>query len=61
LCKVPQGKHAEIWNNEWLKKQINSLLTPSKMIDWEGLAKLSPVVPPEEVDLYIPDDGEYRE
>ena len=60
LCKIPQGKHAEIWNNEWLTKLIKPLVTPEKMIDDARLAGLSPVVPPEEVDLYIPEDGEYR-
>ena len=39
-----------------LNDRINSA---TDIIDWACLAKLPPVVPPEEVELYIPDDEGY--
>ena len=60
LCKVIQGNSTGIWNNEWLKiKRVKSAVDRPKVIDRECLANLPPVVPPEEVELYIPDDEGY--
>lgn len=60
LCKIIQKSSSRIWNDEWLESHnLKSVIGPSNVIDWECLAGLPPVVPPEEVELYIPDDEGY--
>ncbi len=57
LCLVVERECNMLWNNEWLENQgIQEAVDASRIVDWEALANMEPIVPMGEVELF---QGEY--
>lgn len=53
LCRVVAGnKDVELWNNEWLKPQLQSCLQVNSIVDEETLKKVTPVIMFRETRIY---------
>lgn len=53
LCRLVRQKDGEIWNNEWIKsRDLRRAIGTNKIVDSEKLAKIAPVIPIEEVELF---------
>ena len=53
LCRVVAGdKDVELWNNEWLKPQLQSYLHVNSIVDEETLKKVTPVIMFRETRIY---------
>ena len=54
LCKIANGKEKNIWNLDFISdKKLKGILDASKIIDIDVLDGLSPVIPPDEIELFI--------
>lgn len=67
LCRLVAGdKDVELWNNEWLKLQLQSCLHVNSIVDEETLKKVTPVIMFRERraydnQFYLPTEEEIRE
>lgn len=67
LCRLVAGdKDVELWNNEWLKPQLQSCLHVNSIVDEETLKKVTPVIMFRERraynnQFYLPTEEEIRE
>ena len=55
LCNVVSQNNTQmkIWDNAWINSPaLRKAIDPNKIIDWQELSDLSPVVPSEEIDLF---------
>jgi len=60
LCRLVNQNDEHLWNSQWiswsvLRKEMDS----GTVIDAEKLSGLNPVVPIDEVEMFIPDNGDY--
>ncbi|WP_239795733.1 hypothetical protein [Candidatus Nitrotoga arctica] len=54
LCKLVAGEPQAIWNLNWISSnELKGLLDPLKIIDQEKIDNLLPVIPPQEVELFM--------
>lgn len=67
LCRLVAGdKDVELWNNEWLKPQLQSCLHVNSIVDEETLKKITPVIMFRERraydnQFYLPTEEEIKE
>ncbi|MDL2279483.1 RNA-directed DNA polymerase [Desulfovibrio sp. OttesenSCG-928-G11] len=54
LCKVAEGKAKKIWNDDFISdKSLKRAISVSKIIDTDVIDSLSPVITPDEIELFI--------
>ncbi|MDR3612997.1 MAG: RNA-directed DNA polymerase [Candidatus Obscuribacterales bacterium] len=53
LCQAVAGQPAAIWNSDWLKGDIASLMDAEKIIDRKKIDALSEIIPVSEVELFM--------
>ncbi|MFZ2542493.1 MAG: RNA-directed DNA polymerase [Gallionella sp.] len=54
ICKLVAGENARIWNNDWISsKKLKDAVDARKIVDKEKLVKITPVISPQEVELFI--------
>lgn len=57
ICKLVAGEAVALWNIEWLSgKSLKDAIDVTKIIDREVLAASEPVIPVEEVELFLSKD-----
>lgn len=60
LCRLVSGCDESIWNNEWISsKDLKNALDAKQIVDEDRVAKLAPIVPAEEVELFISKAEDY--
>jgi hypothetical protein len=53
LCKIVNGEKLDLWENKWIAGQdLRKALLPSKIVNFDLLASLSPVMDPEETTIF---------
>lgn len=53
LCRLVRQEDEEVWNNEWIKsKDLRRAIDTNRIVDSTRLAKIAPVIPIEEVELF---------
>ena len=52
ICKVVRSPGSSLWNNDWISSKTLLAALGHDIIDRDGLAKLSKVVQPDEIDLF---------
>jgi hypothetical protein len=53
LCKIVKGDNVSIWNNCWIScKSLKDIVDSQMIIDTDVLAKLKPIILPEEIELF---------
>ncbi|NLE46698.1 MAG: RNA-directed DNA polymerase [Chloroflexi bacterium] len=61
LCNLVQGENVQIWNNEWISSQyLRDALDPGLVFDAEIAAEIDPVIPTEEVELFMARNRDYQ-
>lgn len=54
ICKLVSNETQEIWNAEWISsRQLKELMDPNEIINRELVESLQPVVPLQEVELFV--------
>jgi RNA-directed DNA polymerase len=53
LCQVIAGNSMEIWNSDWLKKEIRSLINKTSIVDNNTIRTLDEIIDPDEVSLFV--------
>ena len=54
ICRLVAGKAVALWNTEWISgKNLNNAIDVTKVIDREKIAALEPVIPVNEVELFL--------
>jgi len=57
LCKLVAGEPSTIWNNDWISStDLKRALKADQIVDREKLEKIEPVVPVEEMELFLSRD-----
>lgn len=62
VCKLVAGENTQLWNNDWISSNdLKNALDANNAINKERLEKLEPVIPSDEVELFITNvmDGYY--
>jgi RNA-directed DNA polymerase len=61
LCRLVCGENAPIWNSDWISSDdLRNAVDAKRMVNHEKVKELDPVVPPEEVRLFIAKAGAYQ-
>ncbi len=61
LCHLVRGEDASIWNNDWISSQdLKKALDAKLIFDRDIAEKLEPIVPTEEVELFMSRIGYYQ-
>ena len=54
ICQLVSGEQVNLWNNDWISgKKLSSALDVSKIVDQKKLEEIKPVIPTEEVELFM--------
>ena len=54
LCRLVAGCETDLWNNDWVSSpKLKAALDPKKIVDGRKLKSLKPVMPPEEVRVFL--------
>ena len=54
LCQLVNKENDHIWNNDWVSyRKLFHAVDARKVVDWDEIEKLSPVVPIDEIDLFL--------
>lgn len=54
ICKLVAGEAVALWNIEWISgKSLKDAIDVTKIIDREKIAALEPVIPADEVELFL--------
>lgn len=60
LCKLVNGNSVEIWNSDWISsKKLKSVINSEKIIDRKAMQELAPVMPAQEIELFISKTFQY--
>ena len=55
ICALVTGENVEIWNSDWINsKTLKRLLDPSKAVNTAKLSGLTPIISPDEVNVFEP-------
>ena len=54
LCRLVAGHETDLWNNDWVSStKLKAALDPKKIVDGRKLKSLKPVMPPEEIRVFL--------
>mgnify|MGYP005844748023 CR=1 FL=1 len=54
LCSIVKGEKADLWNNKWITdKRLKDVLDARKVVNRSRLNKMNPVMPHEEISLFV--------
>lgn len=54
VCKLVTGESTRLWNNDWISSNdLKNAVNASKVVDKNIIEKLDPVIPSDEVELFI--------
>jgi len=60
LCRLVSGSDESIWNNEWISSNdLKNALDARQIVDADRVTNLAPIVPAEEVELFISKAEDY--
>lgn len=60
LCQLVDQRGGQFWNNQWISGAMLRLaIDANDIVDWKILDGVSPVIPPDESELFVPDSGPY--
>lgn len=54
ICKLVEGEEITLWNSEWInEKRLKSVIDSKKIINYEILNTIEPIISSEEVELFL--------
>ena len=60
LCQLLDLRDGHFWNNQWISNaSLRTAIDSNDIVDWKILDGVSPIIPPDESELFAPDAGPY--